>query len=180
MGLIAYPPVYDAKRVLPLRKSLPIRHPKPKSVVDPATRAQIAMEQMNRLGIKTLRSRFLPAPLLEIVKKVAQERGISVMLIAGNSRKVAAVRARNEAMYLIKEARPHLSAPRIARWFDRDHTSVLHGISSHAAKNDLPKLVGYDFERVRKRNARIAAELRATRKAAARDSMKSTDTSKTW
>lgn len=159
MNMIAYPPVLNAKRIVPLRKSLPA--PIRKVAMDRATRAQLAMEQMNRLGIKTFRSRFMPSSMLDIVKRVCQKHNASIMLVASNSRSRLAVRTRNEAMYLIKEARPKLSSFQIARWFDRDHTSVLHGIAGHALKNCLPKLVGFNFERVVARNARIAAEKRA-------------------
>lgn len=161
MGLIAYPPVYDAK-LTPRFRKLPQQRKRPVSI-NPALRAQQVMENMNRVGIKMFQSRFMPQALLDIVKEVAQRRGVGIALIAIDSRKKIAVEARNEAMYLIKLERLHLSAPRIARWFDRDHTSVLHGIASHAAKNNLPNLVGYNFERVRARNARIAAERRAAK-----------------
>lgn len=160
MSLIAYPPVYDAKRVVPLRIPAPIRSRRQTIAVDPALRALLAMESLNRLGIKAFRARFMPAPYLEIVKQVAAERNVNIMLIAGNSRKRVAVAARNEVMYRIKQARPVLSITKLAQWFARDHTSCLHGIASHAAKNDLPKLVGYNLGRVRARNARVAARMR--------------------
>ena len=159
MSLIAYPPVYDAKRIVPLRKSFLARK-RPVSISQ-ALSAQQVMENMNRVGVKTFRSRFMPQALLNIVKDVAQKRGVGLMLLAIDSRKRATVAARNEAMYLIQQARPNLTPIHIARWFSRDRTSVLHGLASHAEKNGLPQLVGYNFERVRARNARIAAERRA-------------------
>lgn len=160
MNMIAYPPVLNAKRIVPLRNVL-LFQPRKAVLVDRAERARLAMENMNKLGAKTFKARFMPAPMFEIVKKVCQEHNVSLMLVASDSRKRIAVKARNEAMYLIKAARPKLSSFQIARWFDRDHTSVLHGIAGHASKNGLPNLVGFSFERVRARNARIAAEKRA-------------------
>lgn len=166
MNLIAYPPVFNAKRIRPLPRYTPPA-PLPKRekkcpLIDRATRTQLAAEHMNHLGFKAFRSRFMPAPMLEIVKKVAHERNISMMLMAGKSRKRVAVQARNEAMYLIKQVRPTLPMSRFAQWFDRDHTSAMHGIASHATKSGLPQLVGYDLARVRRRNAKIAAQIRAS------------------
>lgn len=162
MSLIAYPPVFDAKRVTPLRKEFMRARSKRRcvKVISPAERAQAMFEDGNQRGLKMLRDRGMPEALREIVKTVAAERGVVVLLIAGNSRRKAAVHARNEAMYLIKELRPHLAMSHFAKWFDRDHTSAMHGIASHAEMNGFPELVGYDVARVRERNARISAMAR--------------------
>lgn len=164
MGLIAYPPVYDAKRVTPLRKVYPRARQKCVSV-DPVLRAKNLREQANLHGLKVFRERGTPDAIREIIAKVAENRDVSVMLIASDSRKRIAVWARNEAMYLIKQSRPNLSMPRIAKWFDRDHTSAQHGIASHADLAGLPKLVGYNLDIVKARNMRIAAKARAAAKA---------------
>jgi hypothetical protein len=165
MGMIAYPPVYDAKRIARPVKTPPppkviVRRPKVRPAIDPALRAQIAFDEFNRMGLKILRERGMPQVHRELVRQVAARRNVTVMLIAGSSQKVVAVRARNEAMYLIKQSRPMLSAPLLAKWFDRDHTSVLHGLANHAHRAGLPNLTGFDIDRVRRRNARLAAELR--------------------
>ncbi|MBZ9922640.1 hypothetical protein LB579_33835, partial [Mesorhizobium sp. BR1-1-7] len=129
--------------------------------------AKAAYDELNLLGLKTFRQRGLPEAFRHIIQNVAAEREIPVMLIAGNSRMRKAVWARNEAMYLIKAARPNLSMGLFAKWFDRDHTSAMHGIASHADRNQLPQIVGYDLKRVRERNAEITARRRALEKASA-------------
>jgi glucuronate isomerase len=167
MSIIAYPPVLNATRIVKAPKlHVPIVPPpkrKPRVVLDRVQRAQLAFDEFNRQGMKIFRQRGTPQHFREIIRKVAEEHNIPVTLIASKSRARKAVMARNAAMYAIKEKRPMLSSPQIARWFDRDHTSVLHGLASYASKAGLPNLVGYDIERVRRRNARIAAERRETR-----------------
>lgn len=162
MSLIAYPPVYGAKRVIPLRKAFMRAQSKRKNVkiIKPAERAQAALEELNRQGTKTFRDRGMPEIIREFVKQAAKDCGVSIMLIASDSRRRVAVHARNEVMYLLKASRPHLSMPLIGRWFGRDPTSAQHGIASHAARCGLPKLVGYDLARVRERNAEISARMR--------------------
>jgi chromosomal replication initiation ATPase DnaA len=162
MSLIAYPPVYDAKRVIPLRKAFVAA--KRKRIPSKAERTQAVLEEFNREGLRVFRQRGLPESLRDIVKQVAAERGVTIMLIASHSMMRSAVWARNEAMYRIKELRPGLPMSSFAKWFDRDHTSAQHGIANHAALNGLPKLVGYDIENVRRRNVGIAARVRADNK----------------
>jgi hypothetical protein len=162
MSLIAYPPVYNAKRAVPLHKKFLVA--KPKREKSRAEIVKAAYDEMNQIGLRTFRQRGLPEAFREIVKNVASERKVPVMLIAGNSRMRKAVWARNEVMYLIKTARPGLSMSSFAKWFDRDHTSAMHGIASHADRTGLPAIVGYDLERVRGRNAGISARQRALEK----------------
>lgn len=159
MSLIAYPPVYNAQRAVPLHKKF--LAPKPKRAKSRAETAKAAYDELNLLGLRTFRQRGLPEVFREIVKRIAMQRQVPAMLIAGNSRMRVAVWARNEAMYLIKKERPGLSMGHFAKWFDRDHTSAMHGIASHADRNNLPQLVGYDVHRVRERNAEISARHRA-------------------
>jgi hypothetical protein len=158
MSLIAYPPVYNAKRAIPLHKKFLVT--KPKRVKNRAEVAKAAYDELNQAGLRTFRQRGLPEVFREIVNRVATERKVPVMLIAGNSRTRSAVWARNEVMYLIKAARPGLSMGQFAKWFDRDHTSAMHGIASHADRTGLPQLVGYDLDRVRTRNAENSARIR--------------------
>jgi hypothetical protein len=158
MSLIAYPPVYNAKRTIPLHKKFLVA--KPKRVKSRAEIAKAAYDELNLAGLRTFRQRGLPEVFREIVNRISMERKVPIMLIAGNSRTRSAVWARNEIMYLIKKARPGLSMGHFAKWFDRDHTSAMHGIASHADRAGLPQLVGYDLHRVRERNAEIAARYR--------------------
>lgn len=159
MSLIAYPPVWNASRYTPLNKA--VITAKRKRIISCIERAQMALDEFNLQGLKTFRMRGMPQTARDIVKKVAEERSVSIMLLASSSRMQKAVQARNEAMYLIKASKPHLSMSHFAKWFARNHTSAMHGIASHADKHNLPELVGYDFQRVRQRNARISERRRA-------------------
>jgi hypothetical protein len=164
MNLIAYPPVLNATRVARRPKVAPVAAPKRERkqcpLIDRAFRAQLAFDEFNREGLRTFRERGTPQHFREIIKRIAEERKVSVTLIASKSHARKVVWARNAAMYAIKQARPTLSSPRLAKWFDRDHTSVLHGLANHAHRAGLPNLTGFDIDRVRRRNARLAAELR--------------------
>jgi hypothetical protein len=170
VNLIAYPPVFNAARVARLPKAAPVSAPKHERkrcpIIDRAVRAQLAFDEFNREGLRIFRERGTPQHFREIIKRVAEERKVSVTLIASKSHARKVVWARNAAMYAIKQARPMLSSPRLGKWFDRDHTSVLHGLASHAHREGAPNLVGFDIERVRRRNARISARLRDAKRLA--------------
>lgn len=79
--------------------------------------------------------------ILADIAKVAAAHGVPVNRVMGDSRKRPVVLARYEAYYLLRKTRG-LSYPRIAAIFDRDHTSVIHGIGRHLTVNriDDPKL----------------------------------------
>jgi hypothetical protein len=153
----------DPRRTIPARNPATRYERKWMHAIEPVIRSQIAMDEFHRQGLKAFRQRGMPETIRRIVEQVATKRRVSVMLMASDSRMRIAVEARSEAMYAIKQAKPHLSSPQIAKWFARDHTSVLHALASHAAKVGLPNLAGYNIERVRRRNARIAAEMRAAK-----------------
>ena len=61
--------------------------------------------------------------VLDVVAELADVRRAEIRGIRRNS-KVA--RARQMVCYLIRELRPGLSLPRIAKFMRRDHTTVLH------------------------------------------------------
>ncbi len=103
-------------------------------------------------AISTLHKRFAPAWVIKIVLDTAKEHEISPADVVGECRMAVAVKARNHALYRIKEAKLTLSSPQIAKWFGRDHTTILHGLACHAKANDLPSLSGYNLEASRERN----------------------------
>lgn len=73
-----------------------------------------------------------------IVEEVAEQHGVVVDDLFGPSRKHPIVFHRMEAMYRIADETP-LSLPEIGRKLGgKDHTTVLHGIRSHAARHGLP------------------------------------------
>ncbi len=76
----------------------------------------------------------------EIIEEVASKHGLRPADLLGPRRTKVFVLPRHEAMYRIAAERSDLSYPRIAAYFDRDHTTVLHGVRKHAKRNGLPSL----------------------------------------
>ena len=69
-----------------------------------------------------------------IIRAVSNEFGISVVDIISHRRTATFVLPRQVAMYLCKVTTPH-SLPTIAKQFDgRDHTTILHGVRTTAAR----------------------------------------------
>ncbi len=78
-----------------------------------------------------------PTPRV-VIQEVAGKHGGRVEDMIGESRVHKIVLARQEAMYEIRRRFPLYSLPRIGRLFgDRDHTTALHGIKTHARRNNL-------------------------------------------
>jgi len=168
MGIIAYPPVLNAKRIVPLHKAFAaakrerIRSAKSightKEFLKQAQEARERAEKLEarRQGLLTFKRWAMPEWALGIVDEVCARRDICPSDMA-SSRKYKAVHARNEAIYFIKARKPSLSSTQIARWFARDHTSILHSLASHSDATGAPALVGYDLAGVRERNRLRAA-----------------------
>lgn len=68
----------------------------------------------------------------EIIKEVCLKHGVKVTEIVSPIRSKHIIPARHEAMYRVREER-HLSWAQLARLFNRDHTSVIHGWRKHKA-----------------------------------------------
>lgn len=64
-----------------------------------------------------------------VVRAVALECGLDVDDLIGPSRAAEIVRARQKAMWLCHRAGKKKTT--IGRFFNRDHTTVLHGIRRH-------------------------------------------------
>lgn len=70
----------------------------------------------------------------QIMRRVAQLRGITVDDIIGESRKRPIAHARQETMWELRQ-RTRLSLPHIGLMLGgRDHTTVLHGVRAHEAR----------------------------------------------
>lgn len=84
---------------------------------------------LQRLGVEDL---SLPKPptMREIASEVAERHGVKVDEMRGPSRKRYFVHPRQEAFALIR-ANTSLSYPNIGRYFNRDHTTVIHGEKAH-------------------------------------------------
>lgn len=76
-------------------------------------------------------------PITTILREVAAAHDLSVASIVGPSRFLPQIQARQEAMYRAR-AETGASYSDIARRIGgRDHTTVLHGVRVHAARNGL-------------------------------------------
>lgn len=77
------------------------------------------------------------APWRVILSEVCRKHGMTQKQVIGQQRNHNIVLARHEAMYrMAHETR--MSLPMIGRRLgDRDHTTVLHGLRQHAARNGL-------------------------------------------
>jgi hypothetical protein len=118
-----------------------------------AERARLAAIENERLeGMRMLRRNGMPEWAISIASEVSDRHAIPLSDIAGRKRFQGIVDARKEAAYLIKAKHPMLSMVLLGKWFARDHTSVTHLVACHAAAHNLPKLVGYDLEKVRNRD----------------------------
>lgn len=176
MGLIAYPPVYDAKRIVPVHKAFAKDHRErvrsaksvyTKEFIKRANEARAradeerqieARAEARRQGLLTFKRRYMPEWARQIVDEAAKKHDVCPSHMAGDNRKYPVVRARNEAIYLIKARKPTLSSTQLANWFDRDHTSILHSIASYSDATGAPVLVGYDLANARERNRQRASD----------------------
>ncbi len=70
---------------------------------------------------------WLPSPKT-ILRLVSLKYRVPIDEIAGPRRGKRIVRIRHEAIALVYQHCPQLSLPAIGRWFQRDHTTILHAL----------------------------------------------------
>lgn len=92
--------------------------------------------------------RHMPEWVRAIVWQVAERRDVPPREIMGRTRVRSVVLARHEAIYRVKSAKPDLSAPQIAQWFRRDHTTILYAIAKYQDENSAPQLSHYRWRDV--------------------------------
>lgn len=82
---------------------------------------------MNRVvSVSRVKCGIRPA---EVIQAVAECGGVSAGSMLTSWRASHVARLRQLSMLIIRsEACPHMSLPDIARIFDRDHTTIIHGI----------------------------------------------------
>lgn len=79
----------------------------------------------------------------EILQRCADNHGVTPADIVGDRRFKPIVHARQEAMYRLRDLRTfegarRFSLPRIGQLLGgRDHTTILHGVRAHEARNGL-------------------------------------------
>lgn len=79
--------------------------------------------------------RHMPVWMQEIVWTVSERHGVAPRDIVGGTRVHKIVKARHEAIYLVKAAKPYLSAPKLGQWFRRDHKTILYALAKYQAVN---------------------------------------------
>lgn len=150
-------------QALPPRLSAQKSHPVPRAILEPKHVPSIDPHAEVLSAIRKMQKRGMPKWARDIVIDVAERRGFRAMDLIGISRRHPIVSSRNEAFYLIRaEVSPVTgnkpSWPRIAEWFDRNHTGILYGASKHAYVNDLPSPSSWDVEtKMSERRERAAA-----------------------
>jgi chromosomal replication initiator protein len=65
-----------------------------------------------------------------VAQIVADAFGVTVVDLKGKGRARNITYPRQEAMARIKDLLPHISSSKIGRFFNRDHTTVLHGVAA--------------------------------------------------
>lgn len=97
-----------------------------------------------------------------IALEVCAKHEIKLSEMKSPQRNMSLVLARHEAFYRCK-TETEMSLPQIGRRFGRDHTTVLHGVRKHAARNGLPdpfprhpRVMKADAPRVRSPKGRFA------------------------
>ena len=73
--------------------------------------------------------------LTALLDEICRRRGVLAHAVCGRSRMLSVCRARQELWWRIRNhPERHYSYLEIARLFRRDHTTVLHGVVTHDAR----------------------------------------------
>ena len=101
--------------------------------------------QIKRIASQSSKQLASRRRVTDIIDEVAKQTGITRAQIMGRTRTNDVVAARHEVWYLAsKEGR---SFCEIARFFNKNNTSVSYGVWRHAHLNNLPHLSGYKPKR---------------------------------
>lgn len=118
------------------------------------------LQAVEKHASRNFRRRGMPEWAYQIVREVAYRHRVYLTDVASSNRCRDVVAARTEAMYRIKAAKESVSSTQIGKWFEKDHTSILHGIASYQERTGAAPLFHYNLNRARKRNAAISSLLR--------------------
>jgi hypothetical protein len=105
--------------------------PPPKVVEKPKPRKKLPfipdhlLEQYQNGPVNKIRLK-----MRQVVKEMAEKHNMSVETLMSATRIMSIVRARQEAMYHIK-METGCSFLELARFFRKDHTTIMHGIERH-------------------------------------------------
>ena len=68
------------------------------------------------------------------IRTVAETHGLHLGDLLGPNTRRSIARPRQAAYAAVKATYPHLSITQIGRTFNRDHTTILHGIARHETR----------------------------------------------
>lgn len=105
----------------------------------------------------------LPIELRAVVSSIFQSHGVS-MDRALRSRTPAVVRARDEAVWVVRAMRPEVSYPMLGAFLGRDHSSLLSGMRRFEKRMAADDLLRLRVERLA--GVRAGADREAEREAA--------------
>ena len=100
-------------------------------------RRRIVAER-NMAAVRTYRCidiRGSVTPAKDIVRWVAEMKGVTVDDILGNRRERQFVTARFDAIKAVADARPDLSLSQIGKIFNRDHTTIIHALNKRGGRS---------------------------------------------
>lgn len=115
----------------PVRKVIEVER-KPTILVSPEL-LKAYEESMAGLRNSGKQGRANKVTMRDIVKEVAEKNGFNPDDLMLRSRRMKLIKARHEAFYRMRHEL-NMSYPRIAAFFDMDHTTVMHGIFKHRDK----------------------------------------------
>lgn len=101
------------------------------------------------VGMQILRGRSVPQWACDIIVAAAEKHDVLLTSILIECRRRPVTAARDEAIYLIKRAKMSLSAPQIARWFGKEHSTVLHSMVRHVERTGDEPVTDFNIRRDR-------------------------------
>lgn len=102
-----------------------------------AEQRRLRAEAVEHYRIIEVRLEGVRRSIATIIRETAAKHGLTATDLVGRSRARTIMPARQEAMYLCTHDTPY-GLPEIGKTFNRDHTTVLHGVRMHAERNGLP------------------------------------------
>ena len=74
--------------------------------------------------------------LTQMVAEICERRGVSALDLCGRDRSLSICHARQELWWQLRnDPGREYSYSEIARLFDRDHATILHGIAAHTRRS---------------------------------------------
>lgn len=115
-------------RALQVRMSQPRQTKRPALIVVPKEAEPLVAKFREVKPLPQERALQPVAVARRIIADVALKHEVSVKQILGDDRQAPVIEARREAMSLVYRANPNWSLVKMGRFFNRDHTTILHAL----------------------------------------------------